>query len=74
MTDLTETARAYRRRADAREAARLELYVARRQRAARLAAELHSAFGPQVRVYLLAAFSTSTASAPIPTSISPSKV
>lgn len=52
MTDLTETAKAYRRRADAREAERRDLYGVQRQRARRVASALHSAFGPHVRVYL----------------------
>lgn len=50
--DTTETARAYRRRADAREAERVERYRTLHDEARRIAAALHDAFGPRVRVHL----------------------
>jgi len=50
--DVLDTARAYRRRADAREADRVERLAALRQRACQLAALLREAFGPRVRIYL----------------------
>lgn len=49
----TETARAYRRRAEAREAERLAQHEALRQLARQLAARLRDAFGPRVRVHLI---------------------
>ena len=50
--DTGRTARAYRLRADAREAERVERYRALRRDAALLAAALREAFGPRVQVYL----------------------
>lgn len=49
----TETARAYRRRAEAREAERVTRYEALRHQARRMAARLREVFGPRVRVYLI---------------------
>lgn len=51
--DTAEIARAYRRRAEAREAERLARREALSQRARRMAARLHDVFGPDVRIYLL---------------------
>ena len=51
--DIAEIARAYRRRADAREAARVERYATMRQRAQQIAAELRRTYGASVRVYLI---------------------
>jgi hypothetical protein len=48
--DTLEIARAYRRRADARERERLERYQSLRNRAQAIAAELRAAFGTGVRV------------------------
>jgi predicted nucleotidyltransferase len=50
--DITWAAVAYRRRADQREARRLEQFEALRSRARRMGTALREAFGPHVRVYL----------------------
>lgn len=48
-----ETARAYRRRAEAREAERVTRHEALRHQARQMAARLHEVFGSRVRVYLI---------------------
>jgi hypothetical protein len=51
--DTVEIARAYRRRADARERDRLERFQSLRERAQAIATELRAAFGTDVRVYAI---------------------
>jgi predicted nucleotidyltransferase len=51
--DMIEVAKAYRRRAEAREAERVTRHEALREQARAIAARLHEVFGPRVRIYLL---------------------
>ena len=50
--DSAETAKAYRRRADAREVERLRRFDELRDHARSMAGELRRALGPRIRVYL----------------------
>jgi len=55
--DITTTAKAYRRRAEAREAERAERYRVLRGLAERAAVEIRNTFGPDIRVYLFGSLS-----------------